>query len=129
MKQSLNERMMFLHVLSFFFYVLCGIGFYIFLFHYFTVPEEQKEKATEEILVVRTVSNACKFFAQLCQFFIFKGFGQAGQLRKTKIITKSNYSIMKDTEENDEIDHMIREVSDYVLSGTESTVVTSINND
>lgn len=109
--------------------MLCGMSFYIFLFHYFTVPEEQKEKASEEILVVSTVSNACKFFAQLCQFFIFKGFGQAGKLKKTKIITKSDNSLIKEKEENTEIDHMIREVSDYVLSGTESTVVSSINDD
>jgi hypothetical protein len=60
------------------------------------------------------VSNFCSFFAQLCQFFIFKGFGNVGQLRKTKIVTKSHESMIKEKEENAEIDHMIREFSDYV---------------
>jgi hypothetical protein len=38
MRNSLNERMIWLHALSFLFYMLCGIAFYIALLHYYFVP-------------------------------------------------------------------------------------------
>ena len=38
MRDSLNERMIWLHALSFLFYILCGIVFYVALWNYFRAP-------------------------------------------------------------------------------------------
>jgi hypothetical protein len=38
MRNSINERMIWLHGLSFFFYIMASIGFYIALFNYYLAP-------------------------------------------------------------------------------------------
>jgi len=64
---------MVLHMVSFFFYIVSGIGFYIALYNYAKhLRTYDNEKASREAVIMDTLCTACTFFAQICQLIILR---------------------------------------------------------
>lgn len=80
---TINSRMMALHAISCFAYILSGIVDYIVVFQFYQADEYDKAAAADRAWVSAMVVNLCEFFAQICQLIIFKNLSTVAVKRKS----------------------------------------------